>query len=502
MKKILSLLILGCALSTYAQTIDDIEIFNVRDLHGSARFTAMGGAFTSLGNDLSAIHINPASAAIYRSSTFGLSLGFNAKSGTQENFFGGSNTSSNFNLNLENIGYVGSFTDGAYKKEKRYGFAISSQKLANFNRSYSITGTNSLDAFGVGSLASYWLDNIFDTRSSGLTENEVYNSGMTEEFAAAQAFILVATNDTLRDVAFGKNVPGSSGVRYFRDESGSHSEIALTFGGEANKNFFYGISLGFPILSYRMDDQIREFNLPTDSVPFDATSYELNRTNEIYANGFNIKLGMIYKPLQWLRIGASYQSPSWYGVSQVYEVDVQSSFSDGFQGSSEIFSTGQYNYGIRTPAIYRIGSSIVAGKNAIISVDYEYSDPTKGKTYETSRISSISQNDLEGGNTDINSLMTASNTLRVGGELRFGLIYLRGGYSNQTSIYSDQDNFRTQQTTYSGGIGFQTKKFGIDLTFVTSEFGRLDYVHPFANDNLVNTVNTSNNVVLGTTIRF
>lgn len=502
MKKIFTLLILGSAISTYAQTIDDIEVFNVRDLHGSARFTAMGGAFTSLGNDLSAIHINPAAAAVYRNSTFGLSLGFNAKEGSQQNFFGGSNTSSNFNLNLENIGYVGSFTEGAYKKEKRYGFAISSQKLANFNRNYSVTGNNSLGAFGSGSLAHYWLDNTSSSGTQFLTEDEVFNLGMTEEFAASQASILVKTNDLITDVAFGTNNSGSSRVRYFRDESGSHNEIALTFGGEANKNFYYGVSLGFPILSYRLEDQIREYNLPADTIPFDATSYELNRTNEIYGNGFNIKVGMIYKPLQWWRIGASYQSPSWYSVDQVYEVDVQSSFSDGFVGSSEILSSGQYNYGLRTPAIYRIGSSIVAGKTSLISVDYEYSDPTRGNTYETSNITSISQNDLEAGNSDINSLMKASSTLRFGAELRFGLIYLRGGYSNQTSIYSNEEDFRTQLTTYSGGIGFQTKKFGIDLTFVTSEFGRLDYVHPFANDNLVNTSNTSNNIVLGTTIRF
>lgn len=493
-------------MSSYAQTIDDIEVFNVRDLHGSARFTAMGGAFTSLGNDISAIHINPAAAAIYRNSTFGMSLGFNSKNGTQNNFFGGSNTYTDFNLNLESIGYVGSFTDGAYKKEKRYGFGISSQKLANFNRSYAITGSNSLGPWGAGSLADYWLNSTNAsgqlTGARGLTEDDVFNFGMTEEFAATQASILVKTNDTLTDVAFGTSAAGRSNLRYFRDESGSHNEIALSFGGEANKNFYYGFSLGFPILSYRLEDQIREFNLPADTIPFDASSYELNRTNEIYANGINLKFGFIYKPVQWWRIGASYQSPSWYSVNQVYEVAVQSSFSDGFQGSSEILSTGQYEYGLRTPAIYRIGSSIVAGKRGIISVDYEYSDPQGGRAYETSSFNSLTQNDLEASNTDINSLMISTNTIRLGAELRLGLISLRAGFSNRSSIYNEAEDFRSNQKTISAGIGYQNKKFGLNLSFVNSEFSRQDYVHPFAGDNLVNTKNISNNLVLGTTIRF
>lgn len=506
MKKFLTLLILGGALSTYAQTIDDIEAFNIRDLNGSARFTAMGGAFTSLGNDISALHINPASAAIYRKSTLGFNLGFNTSTGNQSQFFGGASNSSNFNVNLENIGYLGTFLEGPYKQEKRYGFGISNHKIANFDRSYAITGTNFLGAFGQGSLADYWLSNTDASGNLlgafGLAENELLGYGLLEEYAASRAYILVPTNDTITDVAFGTSSPGSSNIRYNRIESGSHNEFALTFGGEASNRLSYGVSLGFPYLSYRIEDQIREFNLPTDTTPFDATSYELNRTNEISATGFNIKLGLIYKMSQWWRIGASYQSPSWYSVDQFYELDVQSSFSDGFQGGSDVISTGLYSYGIRTPAIYRIGTSLIAGKRGLISVDYEYSDPTRGRTYETNNISSISQDDLADGNSSINSLMTSRNTLRIGAELKMGLFFLRGGYSNQSSIYQDGDNYRTKQTNLSGGIGFQTKKFSIDISYVNSEYGRLDYVHPFAGDNLVSTTNTSNNLIIGTSIRF
>lgn len=507
MKKIFTLIILCGALTTQAQTLDDIELFNVRDLHGTSRYTAMGGAFTSLGNDLSAVHVNPASAAVFRNSNFGLTLGFQSKQGGQKNFFNGSNTSSDFNLSLENLGLLASFTSGPYKKESRFGFAITSQKLADFNRTYAVTGTNALGAFGQGSLAYYWLrrndPNIVDQGAIGLMGSELQGFGLNEEFAAFQAGILVAANDTLiSDVGFGNASAGSSSIRYFKDESGSHNEIALSFGGETGDKLFYGVSLAFPFLNYRMEDQIREFNLPVDTFPFDATSYQLNRVNEIYGTGFNFKLGLIYKPIHWWRIGASFQSPSWYSVRQVYEFDVNSTFATGDPFQSDILSTGEYAYGLRTPAIYRLGTSIVFGRIGLISVDYEFMDNTQSKTYELIRFNSVSDNDLVDGNTDANNFFTASNTLRVGGEIKLGLVSLRAGYSNQSSIYNDPDDFRSGIQTISGGIGYQTKKYSVDLTYVTAKHSREDWVHPFASADLVSTTNTRNNILLGTTIRF
>src|SRR5690606_34915125 len=107
---------------------------------------------------------------------------------------------------------------------------------------------------------------------------------------------LYAPDDTIRDVAFGNGSDSPTDVRYRVDERGSRNEASVSFGGEANENFYYGISLGFPTLSYRKEDFVSELNLPNDTFPFDAPSYTLRRLNEIYATGINIKLGIILKP--------------------------------------------------------------------------------------------------------------------------------------------------------------------------------------------------------------
>lgn len=505
MKKLFALLFLGGTMVLHAQTLDDIEIFNTSDLHGTARFVSMGGAFTSLGNDLSAIHINPAAAGVYRNNTLGINLGFQSRTAEQRNFFGGTQSSSDFNVTLENTGFVGVFKTGPYKKESKFSFGITLQKIADFNRDYSIQGTNQLGSFGAGSLADYWLTRGTAEENDGaqfLTGDELAGFNLFEEQAAFQAFMLVTTNDTITDVAFGNASAGQSDIRYNRDENGSHNELAFSFGGQYEKNFYYGISIGVPILSYRLEDRITESNLPIDTLPFDATSYSLNRTNEIYGTGFNMKLGFIYTPIRWWRIGGSYQTPSWYGVNQVYEFSVDGNFSNGEITQSDIFSTGEFYYGLRTPAIYRAGTSFILGKIGLLTFDYEYSDPSRSKTYEGSRANAIDNSDLTQGNNDVEQFMTGKTALRAGAEVRLGVIALRGGYVTQSSFYTNASQFRSLQNTISGGIGYQTKKFDLNLTFSTSNYTRQDVVHDFALNNTVEKEITRSNIMLGANFRF
>ena len=73
-----TLLALGTAAvfggSVFAQTAIDAYTITPAELRGSARFIGMGGAFTSLGSDLSCLKQNPAGIGLYRSSDIGLTF--------------------------------------------------------------------------------------------------------------------------------------------------------------------------------------------------------------------------------------------------------------------------------------------------------------------------------------------------------------------------------------------------------------------------------------------
>ena len=124
------------------------------------------------------------------------------------------------------------------------------------------------------------------------------------------------------------------------------------------------------------------------------------------------------------------------------------------------------------------------------------------KTSRSQNINGVSDDLLTEGNDAVSTNMTDRRTIRVGGELRLGLVSLRAGYSNQTSFYDNPSDFRSGSTTISGGIAYQTKKYGLNLTLSNTTHGRKDWVHPFAANDLVTTDITQTNIILGAQFRF
>ena len=61
-------LLFGLVAGLYAQDEFDALKASQTQLKGTARYMSMGGAFTALGGDASAISLNPAGLGVYRSS--------------------------------------------------------------------------------------------------------------------------------------------------------------------------------------------------------------------------------------------------------------------------------------------------------------------------------------------------------------------------------------------------------------------------------------------------
>jgi hypothetical protein len=80
-------LMLCISSSVFAQDVTDALRFSRGDVSGTARYTAMGGAFGALGGDISAIHLNPASSAVFITNKFSASL--NLTSISNDSFYGG-----------------------------------------------------------------------------------------------------------------------------------------------------------------------------------------------------------------------------------------------------------------------------------------------------------------------------------------------------------------------------------------------------------------------------
>ena len=94
-------------------TITDALRYSVENLNGTARFRAMGGAFGSIGGDMSAMNINPAGSSVFNYNQATISLSSFNKSNNAGYF--GTNTSTK-----ENSHRSGCFNQISYVTRLQY----------------------------------------------------------------------------------------------------------------------------------------------------------------------------------------------------------------------------------------------------------------------------------------------------------------------------------------------------------------------------------------------
>ena len=97
--------LVACAGMLNGQGLDDALQFSQQNVHGSARFNAMGGAFTALGGELGAIHINPASTGVFTKNELGFTLGV-GHTGINSTYYDTKSNAQFGKVNVNNMGIV------------------------------------------------------------------------------------------------------------------------------------------------------------------------------------------------------------------------------------------------------------------------------------------------------------------------------------------------------------------------------------------------------------
>lgn len=509
MKKLIGIFLLISSIS-YGQTAEDVELFQNRDLHGTPRFTAMGGAFTALGNDPSAYNLNPAAAAVNRRSELSLSLGFNDYNGQTNNFYNNQRNIRDFNLIFENVGLNLMFNaDG----KDRFSLAFSSTKLADFNRNIFIDNVAN----------DYTLGQFWAEQSQGINIENISD----DAFAAWDSYLLLDSNDFIipNGFAYGEldannQIVANSTLRYNANQTGSFNETNIVLALDRGHKWYYGLSFGIPTLNFRREEFITEYGLNNAAPPYSANEYTFRRLNDIYATGFNMKFGVIYRPIDEIRIAASYQSPSWYTVDQFYEVDVSAAWAQepepgvGTLTQSRLIGPGQYSYRLRTPAIYRAGIATVLGKIFILSVDYQFQNQDNNRLYTNNRSFNIDPGFLQSEyQTEIDAAFrTQRHTVAAGLEVKLNKFFLRGGYRIDQSTYRDE--FESIALgglqAISGGFGYRSGPWSFDLSVVNSSRDRTFALYRGLDANGqgfevlddLDLQEVTNNVIVGVSVKF
>ena len=406
MKKLFLLVLLCSGSLVNAQTLGYTDIgalFSTEKIMGTARHNAMSGAFGALGGDLSAIEINPAGTAVFALSEFATTLNI-ADTETMSNYYGISNLTSSNVTNMPQVGGVFVF------------------------RPKNSAWTKTAIAFNYSSV------------------NEFENFWFAEGNSEYPTYIYDPNDEEI--------VYLNSDGQYFENYTdGANRKYSFSFAGELNNKLYIGASL----ISWDVDNfqriLLEEYNYNENNDILDASLIQELLT---FGGGFAFNLGVIAKATDNLRLGFTYQSPTWYNLNEDYvDYDLEIYVSNTNELFTDFSGVNKFNYKLKTP--YRLTGSMayIFGKSGLLSFDYTFKDFSSIK---------LSGSNFSNENIAINNSMQAVHQFKVGTEWRISNFSLRAGYNHENSPYKDaisSDNLEG----YSLGAGYN---FG---------FGKLDFAY-------------------------
>lgn len=534
MKKLISVmaaafLTAGISESSAQSAMDAYSMLGSQ-LRGSARFVAMGGAFTSLGGDLSCMTQNPAGLGIYRRSEVGLSFDVSIRNYQSKNETGMWKTN-HTKAYFDNFGYVGTTRlNGALRT---FNWGVGYSRLAEFDRRFH--GYNMPTA---SSLSNYIASYTNGLNSSDMLFDSGYNPYLDSDadwlsILAYNSFMINNTGTSNTNYA-GLYQSGTTGdAEYDVRESGYTDEYNIDFAGNISDLVYWGVGVGIVDMQY--NKQINYSESMADALIYDGNGGNLTNGNAGFAlynqrytsgTGANIKLGVILRPVDMLRIGFAVHTPTWMSLNSTGNADTKFNYTAGryTKSGSEYTDDFDYNWKLNTPWHIMVGASAVLGRSAIVSVDYEHVAYQDSKVkYQSFGLWDDSYVSDDYVNDDIKSYFRASNILRVGLEYRItNSLSARAGYwfqsSNVRPAAADGDmdiatsgtdpsySFNKTQQSISLGLGYRYRAWYIDLTYqLTRRESTFHAYTPYLD--IVNTPQSAvtsklNNIILATGFRF
>jgi hypothetical protein len=486
MKKtgLLSIIILVLTCSISAQNADDALRYSQIFYNGTARFISMGGAFTALGGDLSSLSQNPAGLGVFRSSEISISPQlFNIK--TKAGFNGNNSEDYLYNFNLGQAGIVAnlinnSSTTGLISLNVGYSF----NRTNNLNQTILIDGTSNSS-----SLADYFAD-----ISSGFFKDELADY-VSDAFLANKAWIIDTLSGSGTEYGtvysnYGDNPPSVYGQNIHRlvTNEGYTGEHAISIGGNYSDKVYFGATLGITRLNYSSSYQHSE---STDiALPSRFTSFNYLLYYDDTGTGYSLKLGAIYKPLDYLRIGFAFHSPTVFRINEYIHDNINSKFDDGGKYDWSNNPT-RFSYALTTPFRVIGGVALQIKKIALVSADYEFVD------YGTAKFSETGDGyDYGDKNQAIKNTLGPVSNLRLGAEVRLNRIYLRGGYGYYGKAFkqSNDINHNLDYNSLSFGAGFREQNIFIDFGYTSLSNPQQYILYDSSVETAVADINTQRNL--------
>jgi hypothetical protein len=478
-----------------AQTADDALKFSWNPQMGTARNMAIGGTMIGLGGEISAAHSNPAGLGFFKNGEFVFSPGLNfGKNKIDYRSTNGQKgiLNSNFNLGTSGVILAGS-TNGSNVKSAALSLSIN--KMANFTNHTSYKGFNN-----------------FSSASEQYAE-EFSRSKLSIDDAINSKFVSLATRmalysyliDTFKVASGGYEIFGApeftttTGVNQEStvDTYGGVTELALGVGVNKNEKLFLGASFGLPITVMDRETNYKETD-PTTNTNNGFAYYNYTENLNTIGLGFNAKFGLIYRPVERIRFGATIHTPTFNTYTETVKATMNTkventplfptrNLANTSTVTEQVFTNGaekiENKYSLLTPWKIGVGASFVfretenvKKQRAFIAADVEY---VTNRTMQYSAIDEAqsANNVFSNTNKAIKDMYRNTFNFKVGGEVKFNTIMLRLGGAYFGNPNKEATTLKQNRVQLSGGLGYRHKGIFIDATYVHQMTKAVDFAY-------------------------
>ncbi|MBW2961067.1 OmpP1/FadL family transporter [Mesonia aestuariivivens] len=451
----------------YAQNIQDAYQFSNAPIKGTARYNSMAGAFGALGGDISAMKDNPAGSSVFLTNFGSVSLASNFYN-NQVSLNGFTSKTSDDQLDISQIGAV--FVFNNYDENAtltKFAFGVTYDSNKTFNNEYNWQGytpssisnyfVNLANGVPVNYLEPLDVDNTY--RSLGelnIAAGGISNTDLQTAYIGYQAFLMDPLS--LENNTYTSNVLGNEFDQHYNYISeGNNGKVSANGSFNLNNKLYLGLNLNGHFINKEISTSFLE-----------QTNTSSTTINEVYfenyiltlGGGFSFDLGAIYRLNENIRLGGSYNSPTWYSIHDETNQYIDSnSPEDGFIYIEPNITNILPNYNYQTPSKYNASFAYLFGTSGLISIDYSYKDfskieySAKGNYYDFNTL-----------NQQIETNFKSVSSIKIGGEYRYKHWSFRGGFNYNESPYKNE-KIISDSKLYSGGIGYNFGNYKLDLSY-------------------------------------
>lgn len=439
-----------------AQNETDAYRYSQEEVFGTARYMSLGGSMGAFGADFSALtHSNPAAIGLYKRTEIEITPCLSYTKNTAK-YNHTTTRAGKYNFSLSNLSIVTSFELSG--KWKSLQFATGYNQTANYHSSIAVKGLN--NGLNPGTRTTF-IDYLAP-QCNGINASTIGGGNTLADKLWYHWLIDTVPGKTNIYKGLMDTIPTMQ--KQTMATSGFSGEYIFSGGANYDDMLYLGVTIGIPFFEYRYKSLYTEGYVENEYASgYDSLIFEDNF--RATSAGINLKLGILYQPVDFLRFGVGFHTPTLYNtVKENYEqyVTILGAEHNDTNSYDWEYAKGNYEWKLTTPYKLTANVAFLISHYGFVNIDYEMKDYSTMNMSAGNRIPSDYDFETENGN--IKKYYKPTHTVKFGAEFVINPIALRIGYAYMSNPYRDLDKDGSRHTI-ACGLGFKGKNFFADFAY-------------------------------------